>query len=90
MPYPFLLDSLLVGAPQNAELRVTHILFDRIREQCAAHGVHEGDHLRCLAATPSHLVVEHADGGVVNLPLGLSTCVHVELERAPAGIAALC
>jgi hypothetical protein len=85
MPYPYTLDSVLVGAPRHVDLRVTHILFDRIRERCAEHGIREGSRVRCVGETPQHLLLELPGQGATTLSLGFGACVHVEpAEATPA------
>jgi hypothetical protein len=88
MPYPFTLDSVLVGAPRHVDLRVTHILFDRIRERCAERGIREGGRVRCIGETPQHLLLELPGRGATTLSLGLGTCVHVERADAASGAVA--
>ena len=82
MPYPIDLQRVLIGAPQNTLLRVQHIVFDQARTRCADYGIREGDEITCLGVAADHVRVELPTGGRVNLELGISTCIEVDVATA--------
>ncbi|MBI4408358.1 MAG: hypothetical protein HY561_01540 [Gemmatimonadetes bacterium] len=57
----------LAAARSGETLEIRHILFDALRCLCSDLGVHEGQAVRCRAATPSHLLLETAEGRTVAL-----------------------
>ncbi len=63
--------------------RISTILFDRLRAECAQLGLQPGRHIRCRAATPDWLILETEDGRRVRLERGWAR--FVEITDANAG-----
>lgn len=85
---PLDLSDVLIGAPQGIPLRVSRIVFDRMRERCAELGVYEGTNVRRLGGTAHRLLVEIPTGEHVWLERPVCTCIEVEpitrIEGGPA------
>jgi hypothetical protein len=82
MCYANSIGSLLVTARKDVPVRITHILFDQIRERCAKLGVHEGDEVRCLGVSDESMSLAVTGGGVVDIALMLCVCIQVEATDA--------
>jgi hypothetical protein len=57
----------LSTARAGESVQIRHILFDRLRSDCALIGLHEGDVVHCRSATPAQLVLEANDRKTVLL-----------------------
>jgi hypothetical protein len=72
------LDTVLIGAPRDVDLRITRFSFDEVRARCDALGLRVGDLVRRIGTSTERTIVDVAGRGRTELSLGLSTCVHVE------------
>ena len=84
MPFPMDLSHCLAFAPARVPLVVTRIAPDTLRAYCDAHGLHEGDHVRCTP-TPAHaLLLEKPDGERVELPATYGFFIEAEPDPPDA------
>ena len=74
------LATTLAMAPAFMSVTVRRIAGERARRHCAAHGIRAGDVVHCYGGTPTHLLVESADGAAVVLTRDAARDVEVTVH----------
>jgi len=70
--------------PTDERVRIRTILFDLLRQECAALGLHAGQCVRVRTRSVGGLLVELAEGGTVSLRREWTPFIEVEPD-GPGG-----